>query len=87
MASRPPPAPIGGIENARHRQFDASFREDAAFNRKDHDPASMRRRATYLAQRDTSKGSLLNKLCTQVGEMRFFSAFSVSCATTPAISN
>jgi len=54
-----------GIGNALHWQFDVSFREDAARNRKDHGPANiaiLRRRAPDLARRDTSKGSLSIKL-------------------------
>lgn len=49
------------IENARHRQRDVSFREDAARNRKDNGPrtpAVLRRRARDGVTRDTSKGSL-----------------------------
>jgi len=54
-----------GIGNALHWQFDVSFREDAARNRKDHGPANiaiLRRRAPDLVRRDTSKGSLSIKL-------------------------
>ena len=53
------------IGNALHWQFDVSFREDAARNRKDHGPANiaiLRRCALDLARRDTSKGSPSIKL-------------------------
>ena len=53
------------IENALHWQFDVSFREDAARNRKDNGPgniAVLRRRALDVVRRDTSKGSLSIKL-------------------------
>lgn len=53
------------IENSLHWQFDVSFREDAARNRKDNGPgniAILRRRALDVMRRDTSKGSLSIKL-------------------------
>jgi predicted transposase YbfD/YdcC len=53
------------IENALHWQLDVSFREDAARSRKDNGPANiavLRRRALDVARRDSSKGSLTEKL-------------------------
>ena len=53
------------IENALHWELDVAFREDAARNRCDHGPANIaviRRRALDVARRDTSKGSLTEKL-------------------------
>lgn len=53
------------IENALHWQFDVSFREDAARNRKDNAPgniAVLRRRTLDVVRQDNSKGSLSIKL-------------------------
>ena len=54
-----------GIENRLHWELDVAFREDAARNRCDNGPANIaviRRRALDVARRDTSKGSLTEKL-------------------------